>query len=374
MKITGMTARLLEVDASTRFGPEGVPPGRPKTWHYPLITLHTDSGIDGHTMGYGNQGDGRALAYLARDVYLAELIDENPLHIEALWQKLKRRTRHMYALTDALLGTLDIALWDIMGKAFHQPIAMLLGLYREKVPGYATSYRFHPTPEQVYEEARQMQADGFHGYKLHFWNNPQADIPCIYAAREAVGDEFPLMQDLNSKYTFTEAMEVGRVLDELNFIWFEEPIPERQMDNVRRLAAELKTPILGGETLRLEEMPEHIRHAAFDIARGDVYSKGGITGLYKSYAMCELFGYDLEVHTMATPLLDVANLHVACAVKNGRFMEVIHPVYRFGLKGKPLDIDSEGYLHMPSGPGLGVELDWDWIEDHTSEIIQSQKH
>ncbi len=369
MHITGMTARLLEIDARPRFGDEGVPPGRPATWHYPLIILHTDSGIDGYTMGYGNQGDGRALAYLVRDVYLAELLGENPLHVEMLWHKLRRRTRHMYALMDAVVGIIDVALWDIRGKAMSQPIAMLLGLYRSSIPGYATGYRFHPTPEQVHDEALAMKQRGFHGYKLHFWNDPETDIPCIYAAREAVGPDFPLMQDLNSKYSFTQALELGRVLDELNFYWFEEPIPERQTENVRRLSSLLKTPILGGETLRLDEMPEQIRQGAFDIARGDVYSKAGITGLYKTCVMCELFGLNLEVHTMATPLLDVANLHVSCAVKNGDFAEIIHPVYRFGLKGKPLDIDEAGYLHMPTLPGLGIELDWDWIDNHTVEVI-----
>ncbi|MAS33988.1 MAG: hypothetical protein CL610_08270 [Anaerolineaceae bacterium] len=369
MKITGLTARLLEIDARPRFGDEGVPPGRPSVWHYPLFVLHTDAGIDGYSMGYGNQGDGKALAHLVRDVYLAELLGENPLFVEAIWHKIRRRTRHMYALMDSVVGIIDVALWDIVGKQMQQPIAMLLGAYRTRVPGYATGYSFHPTPDIVFKEASQMKQAGYHGYKLHFWNDPKTDIPCMYAAREAVGPGFPLMQDLNSKYNLTQALEAGRVLDELNFYWFEEPIPERQMANVRKLADELKTPILGGETLRLDEMAEHIRYGAFDIARGDVYSKAGITGLYKTYAMCELFGLNLEVHTMATPLLDVANLHVACAVQNGEFMEIIHPVYRFGMVGNPLDIDADGYLHMPQGPGLGIELDWDWIEDHTIEVI-----
>lgn len=370
MKITGLTTRLLEIDARPRFGDEGIPPGRPSTWIYPLFVLHTDAGIDGYSMGYGNQGDGRALAHLVQDVYLAEILGENPLHVEALWQKLRRRTRHMYALMDAVVGIIDVALWDIAGKSMGQSIAHLLGLYRESVPGYATGYRFHPTPEQVFEEAQQMKAAGYHGYKLHFWNDPAQDIPCMYAAREAVGPGYPLMQDLNSKYTFTQAMQAGQVLDELGFYWFEEPIPERQTDLVRRLADALKTPILGGETLRLDEMAEQLRVGAFDIARGDVYSKAGITGLYKCCAMCELFGLNLEIHTMATPLLDVANLHVNCAIRNGDFAEIIHPVYRFGLKGRPLDIDAQGYLHLPQGPGLGVELDWDWIDKHTVETVK----
>jgi L-alanine-DL-glutamate epimerase-like enolase superfamily enzyme len=105
------------------------------------------------------------------------------------------------------------------------------------------------------------------------------------------------------------------------------------------------------------------------VARGDVYIKNGVTGLMKAFRLCELHGLRLEVHTMITPLLDVANLHCNCAARNGGFAEVFHPGYRFGLKGKPLDIDADGYLRCPSGPGLGVELDWDWLDRHTVETI-----
>src|SRR5271167_4651873 len=126
MKISGLTIRQLEIDSAPRFGAEGVPAGRPRTWHYPLITVHTDEGVDGHTMGYGNQGDGRAIACLVRDVFWAEIRGEDPTQIEALWQKLRLRNRHLYALSDAMSGMLDVAFWDILGKVRQVPICDLL--------------------------------------------------------------------------------------------------------------------------------------------------------------------------------------------------------------------------------------------------------
>jgi L-alanine-DL-glutamate epimerase-like enolase superfamily enzyme len=370
MKLTGLTIRQLAIDAAPRYGPEGIPPGRPATWHYPLITLHTDEGIDGHTMGYGNQGDGRAISCLMRDVFWPKIRGENPLEIERLWLRLRRANRDLYALSDAMSGMIDVALWDILGKVRNAPICDLLGRVRDRVPGYCTGWSFHPTPERAFDEAREMKARGFQGFKCHFWNDPARDIPCIRATREAVGPDYALMQDLNALYDYHDALKVGRVLDELNFTWFEEPIPDRQTGLLRRLADELKTPILGGETVTLDELAEQVRVQAYDIARGDVYMKAGITGLMKAFRLSELQGMRLEIHTMATPLLDLANLHCNLAAKNGGYAEVIHPVYRFGLKDRPLDIDAGGWLHAPTVPGLGAELDWDWLDNHTVDKFE----
>ncbi len=88
-------------------------------------------------------------------------------------------------------------------------------------------------------------------------------------------------------------------------------------------------------------------------------------------AACELFGYNLEIHTANTPLLDVANLHVACASANTTMVEVHHPVFRFGLTQHPFDVGPDGCVHLPPGTGLGVELDWNWIDQHTSQIRQT---
>jgi L-alanine-DL-glutamate epimerase-like enolase superfamily enzyme len=320
-------------------------------------------------MAYGKQMEGRAIAHLIRDIYAPRLLGEDPLFTEALWQRLKRKNRDLRNVTDAVLGMLDVALWDLRGKAAGLPIAHLLGLRRTRLPSYATASRFLTTPEQVYAEARTFQAAGYHGYKLQLWDGPARDIPRLRAAREAVGDGFSLMLDAVAGYDFVQALQVGRVLDELGYTWFEEPIPDRQLQLLRRLADALRVPILAAESARLDELPEFVRQGALDIARGDVHIKAGITGLRKALALCELFGLKLEIHTTATPLLDLANLHVACAVDNCDYLESHTAVFRFGLKDDPLEIDAEGYLNLPPGPGLGARLDWDWIDDHTLEVI-----
>jgi L-alanine-DL-glutamate epimerase-like enolase superfamily enzyme len=321
-------------------------------------------------MAYGKQMEGRAIAALIRDIYAPRLLGENPLFTEALWQRLKRKNRDLRNVTDAVLGMLDVALWDLRGQAAGLPIAALLGQSRSRVPSYATASRFLATPEQVYAEAQAVKAQGYRGYKLQLWDGPARDIPRLQAARQAVGPGFPLMHDAVAGYDFVQALQVGRALDELDYAWFEEPIPDRHLALLRRLADELRTPILAAESARLDELPEYLRQGALDIARGDVHIKAGITGLRKALAACELFGFKLEIHTAAAPLLDLANLHVACSVGNCDFLETHAAVFRFGLKNRPLDIDADGCLNLPPGPGLGAELDWDWIDDHTLEVVR----
>jgi L-alanine-DL-glutamate epimerase-like enolase superfamily enzyme len=365
MKITGLTTRLLEIDPRPRYGGHPIPEGRPQKWHYPLAIIHTDVGIDGYTMAYGPHGDGPSLAANLHAVYAAELLGQDPLATEAIWHKLMRKGRHLYTMTDSLVSVIDVALWDIKGKHAGLPIACLLGGQRTCMPTYATGWQYLPTPDQVAEEAVHLRELGYHGYKLQLWQGIRQDIERLHIAREAVGPDFSLMQDANSGYQFLEALEVGRVLDRLCYLWFEEPIADRQLTLLLELARSINTPILPAESVRWGEIGEFLRRGSFGMMRGDVHLKAGITGLSKAFGACELLGLDLEIHTAAVPLLDIANLHVACAFQNCRFMEHHHPIFRFGLKDSPLAIDENGMMHLPSAPGLGVALDWDWIDNHT---------
>ncbi|MBV7331857.1 hypothetical protein KFU94_27235 [Chloroflexi bacterium TSY] len=151
------------------------------------------------------------------------------------------------------------------------PIGEMLGLCRDRMPVYRTGSHYNETPEMAATEAQQMKEEGYHGYKLTFFDGPARDIPRLRAAREAVGPNFPLMLDCVSGLNFTQALQVGRVLDELNFHWFEEPIPDRHVDMLKRLAQELAVPILATETVMLRELPQYIQQHAVDLARGDVF-------------------------------------------------------------------------------------------------------
>ncbi|TMG25232.1 MAG: mandelate racemase/muconate lactonizing enzyme family protein [Chloroflexi bacterium] len=375
MKITGLTSRIVAYDVSSAWGEGVIPEGITSSIHrYSFDSIETDEGIEGHTMQYGGLGEGAAVGHIVHEAYAQELLGLDPLMPESIWQGLRRKNRHMYNVSDAIIGALDVGIWDIRGKALDVPIAGLLGLARRTVPTYATARTIDPSPDQVYEEAKAIKAAGFRGFKVQFWNGLERDLPRFRAAREAVGPDFTLMQDAGGAYSYLEALEAGRVLEELGYHWFEEPIPDRQVNQLRRLAAELRIPILAAETSHLHELPELLRHGSVDICRGDVLIKSGITGLRKALAACELFGYNLEIHGLGSALLDVANLHVALSVENCEYLESHHPIFELGLKGDPLRIDDNGCRTLPDGPGLGVELDWDWIDDHTVEVIRTPQN
>ena len=211
----------------------------------------------------------------------------------------------------------------------------MLGLARTSIPCYATAITVNPTPEQVFEEAQMRVAQGYRGFKIQFWDGLERDIPRFRAAREAVGPDFPLFQDAAGLLLLDRGAGCGRTSStSSNYRWFEEPIPDREVFQLKRLTEELRTPILAGETSRLHELPEIVRVGAADLVRGDVLIKAGITGLRKAAAMAELFGFNIEIHGLGTPLLDVANLHVALSIENCEFSEGHDSLYSPGPAGR----------------------------------------
>jgi L-alanine-DL-glutamate epimerase-like enolase superfamily enzyme len=368
MKITGITTRVIEIDPRPRYKDGVVPAGRPTTWQFPLLTVHTDEGIDGYSTGFGPHGDGLAIVESLHSIYAPEIIGADPMRSEEIWQRIWRKQRHLYHQRDSLLGVIDVAIWDIKGKALGAPIAALLGQYRDRMPCYATARSEHYTAEEIFNEARSVRDEGYHGYKVQLRDGVEQDIPRLRAAREAVGPEFKLMDDPAAGYDLNQALTVGRVLDELGYYWYEEPIPDHHITGLEQLSRHLSTPLLLGETVRLTELPVYLRGAMSPLIRGDTLLKGGITGLRKAMSAAELFGIGLEIHTTDSPLLDIANLHVGCAASNGEFMEIDHAIFRWGVRDNPMNPDADGFVHLPTGPGLGVALDDDWLDDHTAEV------
>jgi L-alanine-DL-glutamate epimerase-like enolase superfamily enzyme len=266
-----------------------------------------------------------------------------------------------------LHGPVDVALWDIAAKAAGLPLYRLLGAYRGRVPVYTASLFLSDVAAFV-AQAEDARARGLHGYKLHPPGDPAADVAICRAVRRAVGDAFPLMVDLHASYTRQQALEVGRVLDELRFTWFEEPLPDVEIQNYVELCRELRTPVAALQTFpaQLPLITEYLRQGAVDIVLADTSWKSGVTGLRKIAALCEGFGIPCEIHSGFNALMSVANLHVACSVRNCQFFETMIPaaLFDFGLR-EPLAVDVEGHIHVPEKPGLGVELDWGLLERHT---------
>jgi L-alanine-DL-glutamate epimerase-like enolase superfamily enzyme len=338
-----------------------------KTMDVTLVTVSTDQGIEGHSMGRAVGGaPGAILAQEVASVAKRLVLGESPFDREKIWQKMWALTTRV-RLSIFALSCIDVALWDIAGKALNTPVYELIGAYRDKVPAYASS-GVHAAVEEYVNEVLLCREKGYRAYKLHPFGVPEKDIEACRAVRRAAGKDMALMLDPTGDYDHRQALWVGRRLEELEFFWYEEPIGDFDIGGYAELCRALDIPVLAAEVLpgSLYSLAEFIARKATDIARGDVYWKGGITGVLKMARLAEAFGMKLELHHGASPIMDWANLHAMAAFKNGDYLEILIPKepLDYGLK-EYVEIDREGFVHLPRRPGLGVEIDWEFINAHT---------
>lgn len=330
-----------------------------------VIVVKTDSGLEGYGFGWGTKG-GMRTAHTIAEVFRPELIGNDPLDRERLWHSAHRADRYGGLASFNSYGPLDVALWDIASKSANLPLYKHIGAYRDRIPAYASS-PFMQSPEDYASLAIAAKLKGFTAFKLHPPGKPDLDIACCEAVRAAVGPDFVLMSDpVGGNYDHEDAVRVGRALEKLEYLWLEEPLYDHDIHGLERLSRTLDIAICAGEwNSDFFSKINYLRSGAADIIRADVSWTGGITGSLKSAHIAEGFGVNCEMHMTVLSLMDVANLHVALAIKNCRYLELPFPDgATFGIK-TPLEIDSEGYVQAPSDPGLGVEIDWDVINENT---------
>jgi L-alanine-DL-glutamate epimerase-like enolase superfamily enzyme len=314
------------------------------------------------------------------------LIGKNALEREYLWSNIWRGLRHFAGLG---LAPIDVALWDLAGKYFDAPIYELLGYYRKTLPAYASTMHADnlrgglDSPDAYADFAEQCLKIGYTGFKIHGWgfDTPKRikqEIATIHAVGERVGNKMKLMIDPACEYpTWANALEIGRACDEENFFWLEDPFRDGGISAFahRKLRQMLKTPLLQTEHLRtVYPKVDFIVAEGTDFVRGDVDKDGGITGVMKVAHAAEGFGLDLEMHGG-----DITCQQCMAAIRNTNFLEwgLVHPkvdtwepeeLYLSGHKQGLNAIDSEGNIKITEAPGLGVELNWDFIEKHRTGI------
>lgn len=335
----------------------GYPPPAGKV-PFSLVRITTDDGIEGFAFCPRNLNDEQVIR-IVRHV----ITDRDPFDREWIWQKLWEMYHYGSVggpTSVQALSAVDIALWDIAGKALGLPVYKLLGAYRDKVRIYASS-TFWPSPQDYFDEVISCKQQGVTAYKVHVY--PDIAIEACRAARQAGGDDMTLMLDAFHCYNREEALRVGKELEKLNFHWFEEPIADVDIEGLIMLREKLAVPICATENAQwsMFTIPEYLVRQACDIVRCDTLVSGGITPCKKIADMCSAFGMQCEIHTGGGLTLSIANLHVECAIKNCEFHEMYpwpEPLRLFGYKESPA-LDNEGYLHIPQKPGLGVEIDWE---------------
>ncbi|GBD11804.1 L-talarate/galactarate dehydratase [bacterium HR23] len=190
--------------------------------------------------------------------------------------------------------------------------------------------------------------------------------------RQAVGEDMVLMLDSMWAYTYEDALRVGRAIEALDFLWYEDPLAEEDIYNYTKLCQKLDIPIMSIEWVpgRFYGTPVWILLKATDILRGDVAVSGGITPLVKIAHLAEAFRIKCEVHHGGNSLNNVANLHVIMAIPNCDYYEFFPSTgaNKFGLV-EDIEVDSQGYVHAPTKPGLGYEIDWDLIRRETVQVL-----
>jgi L-alanine-DL-glutamate epimerase-like enolase superfamily enzyme len=183
--------------------------------------------------------------------------------------------------------------------------------------------------------------------------------------REAVGPDMLLMSDPVAEYTLAEAIRVGRDLEELDYLWLEEPFRDFELEKYAQLCAALDLPVAATETTRGCHwgVAQAVARKAVDIVRADVSWKCGVTGTLKIAHLAESFGLNCEIHTTTMNCMDLANLHVSCAIRNCEWFEYFVPEedFQFPMRGL-LPIDGEGMITVPERPGIGAEIDWDLVD------------
>ncbi len=348
-----------------------------------LLKIETDEGITGWGEGYvGARGD------FVKQLFGDLLIGADPLNRNALWQGMFDRVyngNNAGGFGGSAISAVDIALWDIAGKAAGQSVSDLLGgRIRDKVAVYATGlyYTEGEFPTRLLDEATMYVELGFKGMKTKIGGLPIAeDVRRVAAIRGAIGDDIRLMVDANQAYPASTAIRIGNHLADLDITWFEEPVNAKDVDAYLQVQAAVPMPVAGGENLRTRyEFNDFFARRAYDIAQPDVVNAGGITEMRNIAMTANSYGILVNPHVWGSPVMIAASLHLASTIPpcppayEPRPYEQ-EPVMEFdrtpsgireGIAAEPFD-QQGGFITVPTAPGLGVEIDEDAVRRLASD-------
>ena len=341
---------------------------RPDDCVHTLVAVLTDEGLTGWGSVFTSEELVKGSLSVLKPLYLGE----NALEPERVSEKLHQNTFWQGrggAITHTISG-IDIALWDILGKATGQPVGRLLGgRYRERVQPYASLLMREP--EQMADELLPVRAQGFRAFKIGWGpfgrRNNATDEAIVKAAREAVGPENRLMVDAGASDAFWPqnlkwALRAAEMLADYDVAWFEEALSPDALDDYVTLRRAAKLPIAGGEVLtRRQAFQPWLEAGAFDIVQPDVTKCGGISEERRIGWMARDHGVRFIPHGWNTAVGLAADLQLASAFADTDLVEY--------LTGSPFidelcewSLDSDGMLAIPSGPGLGIAINLDKLE------------
>jgi L-alanine-DL-glutamate epimerase-like enolase superfamily enzyme len=311
-----------------------------------VLRIGTDDGATGVALAT-RPGMAAAVEDIVDRVLRDELVGQDPLQREYLWHRVWEIDR-TEELPLPVLGLVDIALWDLAGRAVSQPVWQLLGGFRTRIPAYASTVTFGSIGEFL-DVASQCLHLGYQAVKVHAWGDARADAELAGRLREHVGDSIPLMYDGSAGFDLPDAIYLGQALSDAGFLWYEEPMREFSVTAYGHLARAVDIPLLVAET----SDGAHMNSADFIAAgaatfgvRTSASTRGGITGSMRTAHLAEAFRVRAEVLGDEVP-----SRHLSMAIPNTTFYESL--ITSNDVRKKP-EIDSEGFVHAPSSPGIAL--------------------
>jgi L-alanine-DL-glutamate epimerase-like enolase superfamily enzyme len=327
-----------------------------------IVRLTTSDGLEGFgaAASYSEGGFDGAVAETLRHLS-PRLLGASAHDREALWHRLRN-----YNIPQApqAQSAIDIALWDLAAKAAQLPLYRLLGSGRSRILSYASTPLLKSI-EAYLEFVEELRQAGFRAVKFHSWCRPKQDLALARAAHNRFGTNLALMLDVEQRYSREEALPVARALEELGFLWFEAPLIDTDLVGYRELRRRVALPIIpaGNWLLDAHLIALGIELGAWTSVRVDTTIAGGITPTLKIMALAEAAAMNCELQCWGYTLTQAANLHLMLARGNCSYFE--QPVPYAAFEAGSLDTirtDAEGYVHAPSGAGLGIRVDWRAIE------------
>jgi L-alanine-DL-glutamate epimerase-like enolase superfamily enzyme len=324
-----------------------------------FVDIRTDDGGAGTGYSYTIGTGGTSVLALLRDHLLSRLPGQDPRRIESIWRDLFLVTKAttVGAITSLALAAVDTALWDWRCRAAGQPLWLLAGGSKDRIPLYDTEGGWlHLSTEELTMGAKASQAAGWPGIKMKVGRSPAQDVERLAAVRDAVGPDFDIMLDANQSLTASDAIRRARLLEPYDPFWFEEPLPAEDVAGHPAVAAATSIPVAVGESMYAPgQFAEYVQRRAAGVIQVDVARIGGITPWLKVAHLAEAANLLVCPHFLM-------ELHVSlcCAVPNSRYLEHI-PQLR-AITKREIEVD-RGQALAPSAPGLGIEWDRDAIDN-----------
>jgi L-alanine-DL-glutamate epimerase-like enolase superfamily enzyme len=324
-----------------------------------LVDVRTDDGGTGTGYSYTIGTGGTAVLALLRDYLVPRLIGADPRRVEAVWRELFAATRatSVGAITSLALAAIDTALWDWRCRQAGQPLWVLAGGAKDRIPLYDTEGGWlQLSADELVAGAKASQAAGWPGVKLKVGRPPVQDAERVAAVRAAVGPELDIMVDANQSLTAPDAIRLARLLAPADVYWFEEPLPADDVAGHQAVVAASTVPVAVGESLySVAQFREYLHRGAAGVVQVDVARVGGITPWLKVAHLAEAYNVAVCPHFLM-------ELHVSlcCAVPNSRYLEHI-PQLRAITRREVEVVD--GAALAPAAAGLGIDWDRDAIDD-----------